>query len=440
MARRLMALALVFVMMFMMAAGALAAEFPELTRGDKDSGDSWAVYSLQLKLIELGYLTGKADGSFGKATETAVKAFQEDHGLEATGVADSATQEVIYATAPAGMATIEPGASAEPDPTPGLDMNSEVDVAILQSYLYIWGYLLDAPDGKMGDKTREALREFQKQNLDDMIEYTQAREAEATPEPTPEPTPTPAPGEMAEVIDMPIEPKAEIVANGQLTDQWYDYMERGFDWKVDELSLDDKGKPVLRVQYRLRALGYLPGGDDGYFGAHTEVALKYFQRLNGLEETGVTDEDTQLRLFSNDAMRSDKYVTMYKAMVSVKDQRVYIYQWTGSDYTALVHTFVCSTGSKSHPTILGTFQAPGRNGEWYYMEDSVCWVQYAFVIEGGYFFHSVLFKQKGGEPTSTSVRNLGQAVSHGCIRLAVEDAKWIYENCSNGMTVVIYDD
>jgi hypothetical protein len=35
---------------------------------------------------------------------------------------------------------------------------------------------------------------------------------------------------------------------------------------------------------------------------------------------------------------------------------------------------------------------------------------------------------------------LGTAASHGCIRLTVEDAKWIYNNCSSGTTVIIYDD
>ena len=72
------------------------------------------------------------------------------------------------------------------------------------------------------------------------------------------------------------------------------------------------------------------------------------------------------------------------------------------------------------------------------MASSNVWVRYAFKIVGNYFFHSVLYHSKGGKnPTSTSVNNLGRNVSHGCIRLAVEDVKWIYENCPKGMKVVI---
>lgn len=66
-----------------------------LTRGDKGS----EVTKLQQNLIALGY--GKlmdpygADGSFGPATESAVKAFQSDYKLEIDGIAGSKTQAKI---------------------------------------------------------------------------------------------------------------------------------------------------------------------------------------------------------------------------------------------------------------------------------------------------------------------------------------------------------
>ena len=439
MVRRLVSILLIFAMILVASLGALAEEYPSLSRGSRDSGDSWAVYSLQMKLKELGYLTGNADGIYGAGTENAVRAYQMDNGLEATGTADSETQQRMYSQA-APEATA--GAETEgdiPAVDPSTATSSQVETARVQAYLYMWGFITEEPDGKMGQKTREALTAFMKYAYDGMVEYTRAQRALYTPEPTPEPTPVPQ-GEMAEIIDVAITPEPTIAVDGQITGEWLRYMENEFDWHVHELRLNDKGQDVLRMQTRLMSLGYLPAGADGSFGGHSEVALKYFQRLNGLEETGVLNVETQEKLFSSTAAKSDKYVTLYKAMVSVTDQRVYIYEWTGTDYTALVHTFVCSTGSMVNPTILGTYQAAGRNGEWYYMEDSKVWVKYAFVIEGGYYFHSVLFNKYDGQPTATSVRNLGKRASHGCIRLSVEDAKWIYENCSNGMTVTIYED
>ena len=43
------------------------------------------VVILQLKLKELGYLIGRADGIYGKGTEQAVRRYQEEQGLEITG-------------------------------------------------------------------------------------------------------------------------------------------------------------------------------------------------------------------------------------------------------------------------------------------------------------------------------------------------------------------
>ena len=59
-----------------------------------------AVYALQARLMELGYLTGedvKADGMYGPDTSIAVSAFQAKVGTAATGNADALTQEKLFA-------------------------------------------------------------------------------------------------------------------------------------------------------------------------------------------------------------------------------------------------------------------------------------------------------------------------------------------------------
>lgn len=56
---------------------------------------SEAVQALQQNLIDLGYLSGSADGIFGKNTAKAVRAFQTACGQEATGVADEAMQRQL---------------------------------------------------------------------------------------------------------------------------------------------------------------------------------------------------------------------------------------------------------------------------------------------------------------------------------------------------------
>lgn len=68
-------------------------QYKELKKGDK--GDE--VVDLQKKLIELGRLSGKADGDFGSKTETAIMELQEAYGMDATGVATNEFLQQIYA-------------------------------------------------------------------------------------------------------------------------------------------------------------------------------------------------------------------------------------------------------------------------------------------------------------------------------------------------------
>ena len=69
-----------------------------VAKGDKGG----QVRELQARLIELGYLFGSADGSFGQKTEDALQACQRAlmdagaQGLTATGVLDAATRELLY--------------------------------------------------------------------------------------------------------------------------------------------------------------------------------------------------------------------------------------------------------------------------------------------------------------------------------------------------------
>ena len=66
--------------------------YPTMQRGLKNDD----VKAMQQRLIELGYMERGADGDFGPATEKAVKAAQEDFGMEANGIADNEFQQRLY--------------------------------------------------------------------------------------------------------------------------------------------------------------------------------------------------------------------------------------------------------------------------------------------------------------------------------------------------------
>ena len=80
------------------AAGAAKGSNPVSTgNGTLENGSEGSeVKRLQKRLIDLGYLSGSADGKFGSATESALIEFQKNNGLEADGKAGTKTQNKLY--------------------------------------------------------------------------------------------------------------------------------------------------------------------------------------------------------------------------------------------------------------------------------------------------------------------------------------------------------
>ena len=97
-----------------------------------DSGE--AVQKLQTRLIELGYLTGTADGRFGSATQTALMAFQSAAGLSADGVAGQTTQNRLYAS-DAPVASAPPQPDSAPTAPPANSAVAEKIIATAKKYL-----------------------------------------------------------------------------------------------------------------------------------------------------------------------------------------------------------------------------------------------------------------------------------------------------------------
>ena len=383
----------------------IARDYLTLKRGDQDSADSANIVYLQNRLIELGYLRDAADGTYGLNTETAVAAFQRSNGLEATGIADGTLQKLLYS----GEAVVSAAESTDPE-----------SVAYrVQDKLAMWGFLAADPDGIIGSKTTEAVIAF-KTYLKDFY-------WENYPTPAPAATPDPAHssgyGDAAIAIDTP-----KRKDDGEINEEILNYIEGKYSFEVyhQTMSTGDSGGEVWRLQRRLHQLNYLPAA-DGQFGAATERALLYFQRKNGLEQTAVADEDTQRLLFSAAAVESEEYVCANKLVVDISEQMVYVYQWNGSNYGTCIREMICSTGENDTPTPLGTYQATGPTGtgEWYWFDEYECYAKWATRIVGGILFHSVTYS-KGKSLNKTSLRKLGKKASHGCVRLKVEDAKWIY--------------
>ena len=73
----------------------------------------------------------------------------------------------------------------------------------------------------------------------------------------------------------------------------------------------DRGSAVTRLQQRLRELGYYTISVDGIYGVGTQSAVRAFQRINNLTQTGTADSYTQEVLFSAVALPVNSYTTSY---------------------------------------------------------------------------------------------------------------------------------
>ncbi len=81
------------------------------------------------------------------------------------------------------------------------------------------------------------------------------------------------------------------------------YGERG---EYPTLVRGDKGlASIFRLQRRLKDLGYYSIAVDGIYGSGTERAVRHFQRINGLTQTGRADSATQKLLYSSSAKPAD---------------------------------------------------------------------------------------------------------------------------------------
>ena len=134
----------------------------------------------------------------------------------------------------------------------------------------------------------------------------------------------------------------------------------------------------------------------------------------------------------------------YYIEVDLTNQIVTVYDQGKVSDAGIVRQMICSSGRPGMGTPKGTFTLPKKSraaerAEWYYFPEHHCYAKWATRIRGGILFHSVLYNSKQGKPTAVSVNALGKKASHGCVRLKVEDARWIAKNCPAGTKVRIFD-
>lgn len=236
--------------MWVMASMAVSAE----TLSSGMSGSE--VAALQNSLVAAGYLARTVDGDFGSTTKEAVALFQKDKGLSVTGVADEATQEAIRQAEGEGYRNGGGIVYA---------VGNQGDViADMQRRLQTAGYLKGDIDGVYGNDTVKAVEDFQRHHdfpisgaIDEMT-YEALNEVEGQESSS-----------------------AEDSASSSSSNSFV---------------VGDSGSAVESIQRKLKRLDYLDGVADGIYGGQTAMAVRAFQRDEGLKVTGEVDHKTLVAL------------------------------------------------------------------------------------------------------------------------------------------------
>lgn len=142
----------------LIAVPALAHDPGSYTRAD--------IRRAQETLDGLGYRVGGVDGRLGRQTRTAIRNFQRDKNLNATGELDRETLAALEDRAAAGEETHVRDHTDTP-------RRSAASVRRAQDRLSRLGYPVGAADGVLGTETRTAIRNFQRdKNLNATGELT----------------------------------------------------------------------------------------------------------------------------------------------------------------------------------------------------------------------------------------------------------------------------
>ena len=133
--------------------------------------------------------------------------------------------------------------------------------------------------------------------------------------------------------------------------------------------------------------------------------------------------------------KADEYTspTDYLVLVDKTIHKVGVYTGGYGNWKNVLYVD-CGDGKASTPTIEGVFYAGVKL---YYFDSGSVRCFYATQIQGNYLFHSVLYA-KTPTPQVVVDPTVGAGVSHGCVRLQLENAKWIYDNVPSGTKIVIY--
>ena len=130
--------------------------------------------------------------------------------------------------------------------------------------------------------------------------------------------------------------------------------------------------------------------------------------------------------------RAQSYSSNTNWLILVDTSRCVTSIYTGSwNNWSLSRRYVCSTGKASTPTVIGEYQVYGKG--YSFGHGYTCYYYTQFY--GDYLFHSSPYYVNSNRVMDST---MGVPSSAGCVRLEIQNAKWIYDNIPYGTKVVTY--
>jgi len=194
---------------------------------------------------------------------------------------------------------------------------------------------------------------------------------------------------------------------------------------------------VYYMEQALVSYGVLEGA-DGYFDSYTADAVRTVQHEYGYSETGTADAATLCTIYNLPSQGYDttpiqwySSATDWLLYVNLSECIVYIYNGSYGHWR-LYDTFWCSPGAYETPTVTGEFTVSDKGYSFGDGFSYTCYYYTRFYYD--YLFHSTLYQFNSFIPLDSRV---GQHLSHGCVRMDIDNAKWIYDNIPYGTKVVV---
>ena len=133
--------------------------------------------------------------------------------------------------------------------------------------------------------------------------------------------------------------------------------------------------------------------------------------------------------------------TRYLILVNKKNHEVNVYTGSKGNWTIVRRAMPCTVGKSSTPSPSGSWRLDHKSSRAYgYKDFSGSTVFYTTRITAGNYFHSILYRLGCRNPYTNSPKDasLGKNKSNSCIRLRLEDAKFIHQVTPKNTRVIVY--